>query len=404
MARLRWLGGFFVCIALSSPAQDGPPPTALSAQPALAPPVALIPRSHEDRERRSRVQHRVLLSVQVSDASGKPVTGLAQQDFTLTEDGKPQILSSFQAMKGGAELAPAHVILLLDTVNNTPRSIAVERRQIERFLAESPARLAYPASVGVFSGSGARVGQPSRDRDALAAEFRALAAGVRAFECGEEGVGSGKEFAATLFGPGALTSSSLDSGLQSAHPDDCLNQRFRLSVFALNKLAREQMDAPGRAILIWIGPGWPLLSGHGFSADTPSLRRTFFDYLVDLSTNLREAQVTLDAVSSPDIFRVPEARSDHDTALFDGVPGEDQVTAASLSLDALAHQSGGRTLSESKDLAAEIARCIGDAEAYYLLSFDSVPSSRQGEFHSLRVLVNRPGATARTSTGYYAQP
>lgn len=404
MARLNWLGGLFVYIALASPAQDGPLPPAASGLPALAPPVALIPRSHEDRERRYRVQHRVTLSVLVSDASGKPVAGLAQQDFTLIEDGKPRSLSSFQAMKGSAGLAPAHIILMLDMVNNTPRSIAAERRQIERFLAEGPARLAYPASVGIFSGSGARVGQPSRDRDALAAEFRALAAGVRTFDCSEEGVGASKEFAATLFGPGALTSSSLDSGLQSAHPDDCLNQRFRLSILALNKLAREQMDAPGRAILIWIGPGWPLLSGHGFSADTPSLRRTFFDYLVDLSTNLREAQVTLNAVSSPDIFRVPEPRSDHDTAFFDGVPSEEQVTAASLGLDALAHQSGGRTLNESKDLAAEIARCIADAESYYLLSFDSVPSNGPGEFHALRVQVNRPGAAARTNTGYYSQP
>ena len=141
-----------------------------------------------------------------------------------------------------------------------------------------------------------------------------------------------------------------------------------------------------------------------FREDSTALRRNLFDNLVLVSTALREAQVTLDAVFSPDLYRKVELRSDHDNTFFNGVPTEDQVTASSLGLELLAHQSGGQILAEGKDLGGEIGRSIDDAESYYALSFDSPPATRPGEFHSLQVNVNRPGLTVRTNTGYYAQP
>ena len=172
----------------------------------------------------------------------------------------------------------------------------------------------------------------------------------------------------------------------------------------LERFATEQEDVPGRVILIWIGSGWPLLVNPEFREDSTALKRNLFDNLVLVSTALREAQVTLDAVFSPDFYRKVELRSDHDNTFFNGVPTEDQVTASSLGLHVLAHQSGGQILTESKDLGDEIAKCIDDAESYYALSFDSSPATRPGEFHSLQVNVNKPGLTVRTNTGYYAQP
>ena len=58
-------------------------------------------------------------------------------------------------------------------------------------------------------------------------------------------------------------------------------------------------------ILIWIGPGWPLLTNHEFTPDPPQLKENFFEQLVGVSMALREAQVTLDAIASPE----PQPRS-----------------------------------------------------------------------------------------------
>jgi hypothetical protein len=186
------------------------------------------------------------------------------------------------------------------------------------------------------------------------------------------------------------------------HQAGCLNYRFQKSLTALNTIAMQQTDTPGRAILVWLGPGWPLLRDPDFREDTPAIKQNFFDFLVELSSAIREGQVTLDAVASPDLFRADEAPSDHDVRLMDGVPSEDQVTAGSLGLTVLAHQSGGQILRGTKDLATDIATCMADADTYYVLSFDSSPAMRPGELHSLRVTLDKPGLSIRTNTSYYA--
>jgi VWFA-related protein len=403
MARLRWLGMVFVCFALYSFAQETPPPPATTGQPTPTvptPPLALIPRSHEEREDRYRAEHRIVLNVLVTDRSGKPVRGLKEDDFALLDSGQLRTLSSFRVVEGSKGLVPARIVLMLDTVNNNPRDITNDRKGIEQYLKQSQARLLYPTSIAVLSGSGTRVLQPSQERDALLGELRILTSGVHQFDCTDEGGGPEQVFTTINLGTGTAI-------LDGLHPDQrsgCLNKRFKRSVSALERFATEQEDVPGRVILIWIGSGWPLLLNPEFRTDPPALKRNLFDNLALVSTALREAQVTLDAVFSPDFYRKVELRSDHDNSFFNGVPTEDQVTASSLGLQVLAHQSGGQVLTESKDLGDEIARCIGDAESYYALSFDSPPATRPGEFHSLQVNVNKPGLTVRTNTGYYAQP
>jgi VWFA-related protein len=396
MRQLRWLGTLFLCSALASLAQQSPAPT---------PPVTLIPRSHEERESRYRAQHHIILNVVVTDASGKPVTGLGQEDFTLLDDGKPQTIASFRAREGSPAMKPAqpaHVLLMLDTVNNTSRGIANDRKEIEKFLKESPAHLANPTSIVILFGSGMRMSQLSSDRDTLIAELKEFAGDLRPIDCADD-VNQNQAFLAAWMPGGG--SGGQSHTLNSSRTLDCLNQRFERSIVALNKLAQQQVDVPARVILIWIGPGWPLLSSHEFRPDSAQIRQNFFRNLVELSTVLREAQVTLNVVSSPDLFRKTELRSDHDNAFFDGVPSEDNATAGSLGLEVLAHQSGGQILTQGKDIPSEIAHCIADDQSYYALSFDSPPATTTpGEFHPLLIKVNKPGLTVRTTTSYYAQP
>lgn len=403
MARLRWLSMLYMCFALSSFAQDTPAPAATPGQPtspAPPPPITLIPRSHEEREDRYRTQHRIILNVFVADRSGKPVRGLKEDEFSILDKGQLRTISSFREVEGSKGLVPARVVLMLDAVNNSPREITNDRKGIEQYLKQSQMRLFYPTSIAILSGSGTRVLQASQERDALLGELQMASRDIHQFDCANEGGGSEQVFTSINLGTGTTI-------LDGLHPDQksgCLNKRFERSVSALGRFASEQENVPGRVILIWIGSGWPLLLNPEFQADSAALRRNFFDNLVLVSTALREAQVTLDAVFSPDFYRKVELRSDHDNTFFNGVPTEDQVTASSLGLQVLAHQSGGKILMESKSLGEEIAKCIDDAESYYAMSFDSPPAARPGEFHSLQVNVNKPELTVRTNTGYYAQP
>ena len=398
MAQSRWLVALLCCIASTAIGQELPRSQPESSQSQAAASPTLIPRSHEDRERRYQAIHHIILNVLAVDDSNTPATGLKPQDFALIDNGRPQQLASFREVNGEQSLAPPHVILILDAVNNTSRSIAFEVQEIGKYLTSSPGRLIYPTSIATLTSSGIKTSQPSVDGSVLLNQSKTLFKDIHSYEC--KSSTDDAAHASPLSGHG---DNSIGVSIQKTDDGNCLNQKFTLSLTALGDLASAQKNVPGRVILIWIGPGWPLLTGPEFHPDTAEIKANFFDHIVQLSRTLREAQVTVDAVSSPDMFRKPELQSGPRKSLTEGPLTEKQATASDLSLPAIATQSGGRVF-ESKNIAAQIAMCVADVQAYYALSFDSVPSSDPDEYHSLQVKVNKPGVRVFTNSLYYAEP
>jgi VWFA-related protein len=387
----------FAWLALAFAAIKAPAFQAPSTPPASPdePTPRLIPRTPAEREQRFVDQHRVILNVRVADATGKPISELSQGDFTLYDNDQPRKLVSFRSV-GGAT-GGAHIIFVIDGVNNFTKQIRNYAKEIERYLKERDGPLAYPVALGVFSGITVEVGQPSRDRAALLGELRTRAGDLHAAGCITElDHGNTTAAAYTLGGMGGTRA-------QSQQELMCKNDRFVKSVSALTELARKQKDVPGRAILVWLGPGWPMLTDKGFTPDPPDLKRNFFGRLVSLSMLLREAQMTVNAVASPDESINPQTPNVRDTEFFVGVSSPDQVGAANFGLHVLAHQTGGRIFSETRDVAGQISACVADAESYYVLTFDTPPAANFGEFHALAVKVNKPGLDVRTNTHYYGE-
>jgi VWFA-related protein len=356
----------------------------------------LIPRTHDEREQRFQAQHRIILNVQVVDAAGKPTPDLKQADFTLFDNDHQRKLAGFSLVKGDSAAAPPHVILVLDTVNNFSRPLRLWEHEIETFVKKGEGPLAYAVSIGVFSGARIDVGEPTRDRDALLSELR-----LRAGDLHPTGCIATRDESETLKIPSFAGGSGGGFRADSAQMLACLNNRFISSVMAVRNLAQAQVDVPGRVILIWIGPGWPILTNHSFTPDTPEIKSSFFNQLVGLSTALREAQVTVDAVASPE--DLPEPQAPTDAAFFNGISSEDQVRAGHLGLHALAHQTGGRIVTYPGELAQQIRDCLADTESYYVLTFDSPTAAGFGEYHSLAVKIDKPGFEVRTNTLYYAE-
>lgn len=408
MARLRDLCALAACSALCLSAQQAPPSVPASDQstpPASAPARPLISRSPEERERAYRAQHRIVLNLVVTDASGKPVTGLKPEDFAVLDNSQPRKIASFQAVEHGTAVEPVRVVLMMDTLNNPSGSIAHQRKDLEKFLVQNQGRLTHPTAIGLLAVAGASVGQFSQDGNLLIGELKSVTRDTHTLSCNEE----------------ANSASAEDSQAQSSVVTDdvtgakrtenlltrlgnCENRRFQASIAALNKFAKQQVSVPGRVLLLWIGPGWSLLTGPQFRPNTPPMRRSFYDYLADLSTSLREAQVTLDAIATPDMVRSAGIhRQDYDIFL-NSAPADGAADAGNLSLPVLARQSGGQVLLDSKDIGADIGLCIAAVDSYYVLSFDTPPAAQTGEYHSLEVKPNNPALTVRTNTAYFAQP
>jgi VWFA-related protein len=398
MARILWLVALLSCIAATSAAQGLPPSQTESGQTPSAALPTLIPRSHEEREARYRAIHRVILNVLTVDEFDQPVTGLSAQDFVLLDNGQPQPLATFRPVTEPQSIAPPHVVLILDALNNNSRSIGFEIKEIEKYLASSQGRLTYPTSIATLTTSGFDSSRPSIDASALLLESETLFKGIHPYECNSSSDETAGTFA--LAGHG---NKSYGLSLEKVNDGNCLNERFALSVTALSNFAAAQKNVPGRVIVIWIGPGWPLLAGPEFHADTPEIRLNFFDHFVLLSRTLREAQVTVDAVSSPDLLRKPELQTVQLRSFADGPHTEEQARASDFALQSVVTKSGGR-ITESNSIADQITRCVANVQTYYALSFDYLPSSKPDEYHSLQVKVNKPGAKVLTNTLYYAEP
>ena len=313
--------------------------------------------------------NKMYLDVVVSQKSGPPVSGLQQQDFTLLDNKSPQTITSFKEVAG--RQAPVNVILVIDAVNVDARTIGYEHEQIEKFLGSEGGQLAYPTALAVFTETGIKIsGNFTNDGNALRSELNGDQIGLRA-------VGR----AAGFYGA---------------------TERLQLSLQALRQFNASEAARPGRNIMIWISPGWPILSGPNVELDSKQQQQIFTD-IVNISNRLAQARVTLYDVN-PIGASESTFRGSYYEEFLKGVTKPGQVNLGNLALQVLSVQSGGRVFDFNNDIPALLQKCFSDIAPYYEITFVPATAERPDEYHSLEVKVSKPGLTARTRQGYYAQP
>jgi VWFA-related protein len=323
--------------------------------------------------------HRLFLDVVVTDGSGKPIPGLEEKDFTVLDDGHEQKILAFRASGGEspsqpsqATESPVKILLLVDEVNSNFRRVAYERDQIKTFLLKNGGILKHPISMAFFSDKGTEEQQgSSTDGNALLA----------AFDQHET----------------ALRSIGRSAGFYGAV------ERFQLSMNALQSLAQAETKQPGRKLVVWISPGWPLLSGPGVEI-TAKDEANLFASIVSTSTALREARITLYSVDPEGADAAAGSQDFYYRSFLKPVTAAKKAQFGNLALQVISIQSGGLATTASNDIASQIARCVSDADAYYTLVVDQAPADAPNSYHALTVKVAKPGLTPRTRAGYYVQP
>jgi VWFA-related protein len=317
--------------------------------------------------------NRLRLAVVVTDKAGQPVPGLAQNDFKLLDDKHPAAILSFQAVQSTTSPAPPlEAVLLIDEVNTAFIRVSYARAQIEKYLKQDDGKLPYPVSLAVLTDNGITLGNgTTQDGNALATVLEQNKAGLRSI--------------------------TRDQGVYGA------GDRLNLSLNALHQLAESLAARPGRKLVIWIGPGWPLLTGPRIELSGKD-QKNLFNQIVDLSSTLWRSGVTIDSIDPLGTSDAGRAETYYYQEFVKGVKKPTQVQMGNLALQVLATQSGGRVLNSDNDVSSEIAKCIADGNNYYLLTFEAQPGDGPNEYHSLEIKLDKPGLTAHTRTGYYAQP
>lgn len=310
----------------------------------------------------------IQLDVVVAPKGGKPVAELQQRDFTVLDNKAPQPLTSFRVLGEGQE--PVEVLIVIDAVNTSYQNIAYERGEISKFLLANGGHLAHPTSLAIFTDTGTQIQSgSSQDGKALNAALKTYTIGLRDIRRSQ--------------------------GIYGA--DD----RLQLSLQALHLIAEREAGQPGRKLVLWLSPGWPILSGPGIQLDAHQ-QEQIFTSVVGISAQLRQARVTLYSVDSLGAAE-NVARVFYYQEFEKGVTKPSETQIGDLSLQVLAVQSGGLALNSS-GVSELFQQCLQDTNAYYEMSVQAQPADKANEYHHIEVKVAQPGLTARTRDGYYAQP
>lgn len=412
------------CLASFASAQTPPPSSAATSQPSSKG-VATLHSSTQ----------LVIVDVVVTDKNQKPVHGLKESDFTLSEENVPQALKHFEehtaltpaeATKFPAmpQLPPgvftnynpepvngAVDILLLDTLNTPVKDQLFVRQQLLAYLNS-----ASPGSrVAIFGLS---------NRLTILQGFTSDPATLKAV-------------ASTKFGKSSplLQDAVGGNGIQNSGADDMEDMglpanivanfrqfeaqtqsfqtqlRVKYTLDAMNQLARYLSSIAGRKNLIWFSGSFPISIFPDTTLSDP------FAVMADSSGEFRDT-VNLLARGQVAVYPI-DARGLFNSAVFDAAttrnyahnPARLQQDLSKFTSDTAAEHStmsemaegtGGHAFFNTNGLAQAVATAIEDGSNFYTLAYTPANPNRNGEFRKIKVELAHQGLHLAYRHGYYA--
>lgn len=380
------------------------------------------------------VEGLIRLDVVVTDSAGKAVQGLKRTDFKVLENGVRRPVVAFRAPNQVPVESEdgLRVILLIDTIDLGPALQGQERRQTAEFLRRNSGKLTQPVTIYSLEKSGLFLtAGPSTDGELLAKDVAADTKTETFFVPPKRGKTA----------PALYISQSITEG----HPD-----KFpaMTGLRALGTIATREVSVPGRKLLLWIGPGLgycgtggiamhdvyhagqiqllgklygqalvrrygcgklsvgqsiiSVSAGHvlsGKNKEAKANRLDVYNKVKWFSALLRQARLTVDCLAADGKEESPRIWE----RFVNGNVSPQSISWMNLYKKVLAVQSGGRALPFAKNRARQIEDAIQREKLYYALTFDPFPV-REEEYHSIKVEVDRPNLTARTSTGFFDEP
>lgn len=394
---------------------------AIGATLVLAGARALVAQSPVAAAQRPAVVFRsgvdlVTVNVVVRDRNGNVVRGLTRDDFTVTEDGKPQAVSTFDFEEvsteplqgvpaaiptvlgsvGRAPAAPAPVqeaapvvdlhgrrliAMLFDLSSMQPdevaRSAASAREYVEKRLT--------PADLVAIATLSTTLQVPldfTSDRDTLLKTLDRLS--------GVEGSGFDETVSADPTDDTATAFAAADGEFTLFNTDRRLQ--------AIQALAEAMAPIEQKKSLIYFSSG---MTQTGL--DNRVAIRTVIDRAVRSNVSIYAADMRgLQALGPAGDASQASTRGQ---SAFSGRAVSarfDTMSASQDALSSLASDTGGRAFFDLNDFNAVFDRVVADTSAYYLLGFSSTNRAKDGRFRRLRVSVKRPDLKLEYRAGYYA--
>ena len=408
----------------------------------------------------------VLVDAIVLDKQGNPVQGLKANDFTVTEDGVRQRITSFSeripepARPAPPPVLPLHVttnrpvvtstnaengtaaVLLLDGLNTPPQSQIYVKQEMLRFLArqydpntklavialtnkltvlqdftQEPLLLRaaldrYLATTPALARSGGQMETPSASVSAPSVNLPAQATGGPTSSSPDPGL------PATLAAGGSNSSIFEDIAymmdrFERESENFSRDTRIATTLSALEEIARFMSGQNGRKVLLWFSTGFPF-SVVGDSPSSMEAERNYGDRIrrtINLLNDAHVATYTIDAGGLvPESLGDPSLSGrDQDGKIHHGINTNRALSADAFqrfsthdALETIALDTGGSYFGNRNDLDNAIKSAMRESSSFYMVGY--YPSNKRWDrkFREIKLQVNRPGVQARYRRGYFA--
>ncbi len=369
----------------------------------------------------------VQVSVVALDNHGNPITGLTKDNFTVTDEGRPQKISVFSAEtptpNAPVQPLPSNVftnrfdlkgqdpgavtIILFDALNTSSPDQSYARKQVLKFLQTLPPQdhvALYALTTRLY-----RLHDFTRDSAALVnAVNHFTVEQTAAFEASTTAfidlvsITGDPDWAGG--GPG-----NFQASLNNANgiiADQALLNRAVSTASAIEAIANHVAVVPGRKSLVWVSGGFPLQIGldHLGRADrisqsvTPDVQRAI-RALNHANVSIYPVDVHGVEVSSgiDPAQRGPGSGSGVDSSFFDRQNRLDTYRD-------LADRTGGVAFYGKNDISAGIRRAFDDGRYAYTIGFYPDHDTWDGKFREIKINSTAPNAQLRYRKGYFAVP
>jgi len=426
--RLRGLSAALLILLALLPAQS-----ALPQDQGIPGPIRIITRV-------------VNVNVVATDKKGNPVTDLTKDDFTISDEGRPQQVGFFSAIdnrhppstpapldpdtytneivSGGA--TPSVTILLFDALHTQWASQAYGLHHLRQFLR----KIQPQDHVGLYLlGDKLTILHPYQE------DSSELIAAIHRYD--ERKVQGARK---PKGGPGKNAGSALDrflAGKDVRYYFDLMGKagaayalseaewRRQITSLSISAICRQLSSVEGRKSLVWITDSigetrafvnedaGRFVAIHG----DPGRMGLLFGFPSVTSGGLYE--IDLAQLDREDIERMLRLMNDAGIAVYPVGAGGIAPFTPWLDIPSpqlpmsfrdiggmmdLANHTGGRAFFNRNDVEIGILKAVDDSRFSYSLAFYPDHNKWNGEWRKIRVKVNRPGVRVLARSGYFALP
>jgi VWFA-related protein len=380
----------------------------------------------------------VIVDMVVTDKKGNPVTGIAQDDLIVTENGVPQTLVSFEAVVLPDEPLPEPpppprvsrntdlttrrgrtFAIVFDDMNLTPHRARDAKAAVASFLTNGVREGDYVTLIAT-SGSAWWTARMESGRERLMDTLKRLD-GRRIPDLSMERLSDWEamrihnyqdpQVTARVmrrfdqFGVMQRTGANTSDPRAGTYADPFVNARAADVYFQArtrNRIALEVLERALNGLAGAKGRKSVILVSDGFIYD-PGL-----DEFKRVNAASRRANAAIYFLNARGLEGMPV---EFTAAFGPPLPVQD-VGFAYLSMDmeddgseTLASESGGFTVKNTNDLEAGLQRIARETQTYYLLGYTSTNTARDGEFREIQVKFKKgrgKDLKIRARKGYYA--